>query len=548
LSRPATIARLLVDAADRDAHGLAVRDQGVSITWEQAAQRSGQLAGALVAAGVQPGDRVGVHYRKSVDSFLAMHAVVQSGAIAVPLDPTASGDYLASIVEQTKCSVVMTHRPCVRSAGIISATSTVTTIIGIDPLDSAEPTRFIGPGELAGFDELAPCSVDPDASAYIITTSGSTGRPKGICHTHASAAAHIAFMLDAYDIAQEDRISDIAPNHFDISTMALWVAPSVRSTIVVVPEAYQMLPASLAQLTADEAITIWYSVPYLLTQLHARGSLDSHDLTSLRWVLFGGEMFPPGTLTQMMNRLPKATFSNVFGPAEVNACLVHHLQAPPIDDTPIPVGHPFGDTAIRLVDPEDGSTLKAAPDDGPQVGKVGEVGEIWVRASTMMTGYWERPDLTAASVVDDADGRWYRTGDLGWQQVDGSFVFVGRADHQVKVRGYRIELEAIEAALEDIGGVTNGVAAVHRDEGGADEVVAGVVVTRGYELDSVRILASLSTRLPTYAVPAALYLLDDSVLRQLTGSGKLNRRAIRADVLLMHAHEIVPNPKEPHRG
>jgi amino acid adenylation domain-containing protein len=435
VNRPAVLARLLADAADADADGIAIRDQGVSITWQQADRRAGCLAGALVDAGVQPGDRVGIHYRKSADAFLAMHAVVRIGAIAVPLDPTASGDYLASVITQSGCTTMLTHQACVRSAlGIVSA-DVLTAVIGVDDPepDVVRSVRFIGPGALDALDPRPPLSVESYSPAYIITTSGSTGRPKGICHSHASAAAHITFMLDAYDIGRHDRISDIAPNHFDISTLALWAAPSVGATIVVVPEPYQMLPASLAQLTADEAISIWYSVPYLLTQLHARGNLDEHDLTALRWVLFGGEVFPPGMLAALMSRLDHARFSNVFGPAEVNACLVHHLDAPPRrpesagDDAVIPAGRPFGDTTVRLVNPDDGS--EPAP---------GEIGEMWVRGSTMMTGYWERDDLTAASVVTDADGRWYRTGDLGWQRDDGEFVFVGRLDHQVKVRGYRI--------------------------------------------------------------------------------------------------------------
>lgn len=550
---PTTIARLLVDAADDNADGIALRDQGVSVTWEQAEHRAGRLAGALAAAGVGPGDRVGVHYRKSADAFLAMHAVVRSGAIAVPLDPTAHHDYLATVVSQSGCAVLMTHGACARTARSIAASGAIDTVIGLDVADGADldershpddrnhATRWVGPDAIDSCAGRPPIAVDPEAASYIITTSGSTGRPKGICHTHASAAAHIAFMLDAYDLQRADRISDIAPNHFDISTLALWVAPAVGGTVVVVPEPYQMLPASLAQLVEDEAISIWYSVPYLLTQLNARGDLDAHDLSALRWVLFGGEVFPPRTLAELMTRVPGARFSNVFGPAEVNACLIHHLSDAPVDDAVIPAGRPFGDTTVRLVDLDDTHEFGEAGDQG-NVGTagsepdVGEIGEIWVRSGTMMSGYWERDDLTSAAVVEDRSGRWYRTGDLGWRRGDGEIVFVGRRDHQVKIRGFRVELEAIEAVLEDLDGIRNAVATVHREPDGSDVLIAGVSMTPGAPFDAASLRAALASHLPAPAVPSALYALDESAVRQVTGSGKLDRREIRAAVSLIHQH------------
>ncbi len=525
-----TLGELLPRAAERDGDAPAVRHGGATLTWADAAGQAARLSAALDGAGVRPGDRVGVHTRKSPEAFLAMHAVVQRGAIAVPLDPTAAPAYLTGVAERTGCAVVITHAPCRRSALALATgpDAPVRTLVGLAPGDDTEAVRCVGPDEIAGLDPAAPAGVDPHRPAYIITTSGSTGVPKGITHTHASALAYVDFKRAAYDLRPADRISDIAPNHFDISTLALWVTPAVGAANVVVPEPHQMLPASLSQLAADEGISVWYSVPYLLTQLLDRGQLDERDLSALRWVLFGGEMFPPQVLAALMARWPGARFSNVYGPAEVNACTVHHLDGPPQGEEPIPVGGPVDTTEVRLVDPD-------APD-GPEP-EPGRPGEIWVYARTMMAGYWERPDLDERSIVTDPDGRrWYRTGDLGYRRPGGELVFTGRVDHQVKVRGHRIELEAIEAVLEDAPGVANAVAAVARPGDGADVIVAGLVASAGAPEppDTEALRRHAADRLPAYAVPIAFLPLT---ALPTTGSGKLDRRTIRAELAARYRSE-----------
>ena len=348
-----TLAGLIPTAASRAPASDAILDLTTSMSWADAALETGRLGAALTAAGIGPGDRVGVHYRKSAESFLAMHAVVQRGAIAVPLDPKASGDYLSSVAKQTDCRALLTHQLCAPSAlAVGQSVASVATIIGLDDAEAGPSTAIeatlMADGEVAAMDPIDPVIVNADDPAYIITTSGSTGRPKGICHTHRSAMAYVRFKLAAYDFGAADRISDIAPNHFDISTLALWVTPAIGASNIVVREQYQMLPASLSQLMADTKMTVFYGVPYLLTQLMTRGSLLERDLEQLRWVLFGGEVMSASVLAELMESIPGATFSNVYGPAEVNACAIHHLDKPPGPEEDIPIGGPVSDTEIRL--------------------------------------------------------------------------------------------------------------------------------------------------------------------------------------------------------
>ena len=527
----ASLADLIPIAAERNPDGIAVADRGTTITWSDADARAGRLAAALAESGVTAGDRVGVHHRKCTDGFLAMHAVVRRGGIAVPLDPTASGSYLGSVVERTGCEVLVTHDDCRRTATSLVDSGALRAVIGLDALDAPAGVVALDPTTVDRLDPLGPAGTRPDDPAYLITTSGSTATPKSICHTHASALAYVGFKLAAYDFGPDDRISDLAPNHFDISTQALWVTPAVGATNVVIPDQHQILPASLSQLMADERLTVWYGVPYLLTQLVSRGSLAERDLSHLRWVLFGGEVLAPQVLADLMRQLPGARFSNVYGPAEVNACTVHHLDELPTGEEPVPIGGPVADTAVRVVDPDLGVTPRqgAPAEVGP-----GEQGELWVSAPTMMQGYWNLPELTSRSVVDWDGKRWYQTGDLGYQRADGALVFSGRVDHQVKIRGYRVELESVESILEDLDGVANAVVAVARSTDGGDVLIAGILPEPGSEVDHEALRRWADSRLPAYAVPTRFSPIGSVAV---TGSGKLDRREIRSNLVDAHHGE-----------
>jgi acyl-coenzyme A synthetase/AMP-(fatty) acid ligase len=284
--------------------------------------------------------------------------------------------------------------------------------------------------------------------------------------------------------------------------------------VVVVPDALLRFPASTSELIERERVTVWYSVPYILRQLVERGALDQRDLSSLRWILFGGEVYPPGELAALMAAIPSVRVSNVYGPAEVNQCTYFHLDEPPAADDPVPIGRAWPETELLIV----GEDREPVPDGAP--------GELLVATTTMMAGYWKRPDLTAAS-IDERDGRrWYRTGDLVRRRSDGELEFLGRADNQVKIRGQRVELEAVDAVLLDTPGVREGGVVI--DRSGTDhELVAGVVVEPG--ADATSIARAMSARLPGAAVPTTIVALD-SIPR--SPNGKIDRSALVTELTM----------------
>ena len=162
--------------------------------------------------------------------------------------------------------------------------------------------------------------------AYILYTSGSTGDPKGIMHTHRSALAFARWAADEYGLRPADRLSNHAPLHFDLSTFDLFAGALAGATTVIIPEAVTRFPASVSKLMQDERISVWYSVPFALTQMLLRGNIGARDLTDLRWLLFAGEVFPTKYLRQLMAALPHVRFSNLYGPTETNVCTYYHVE------------------------------------------------------------------------------------------------------------------------------------------------------------------------------------------------------------------------------
>jgi len=512
---PLSLNQLLSNQAMRRSDEPVIVDVARTWSYEDAAHAAGRVGRALVMSGVAAGDRVGVHLNKSADGFIAMHAVVSIGAIAVPLDPSSPATRLSRICQSMEIDVVVSHKPRSKSLAAMHAIRPLRVVIGCDA--PVEALAAIGVDELATLDPLAPANVDEDDASYIITTSGSTGEPKGMVHTHRSALAYANMTVRTYDLTADDRVSDIAPHHFDISTHSLWSVPLAGATNIVVNEAYQRLPASHSQLLQDQAVTYWYSVPFLLHQLVLRGDLENRDLSALRWVHFGGEVISPRVIGEMMKHAPNARFGNIFGPAETNQCSLAIFDTAPDPDAPLSVGFPLDHSDIRVIDPD-------ASDPSPENAMgVGEMGEMWAHTPQLMEGYWNKPEVNAR-VLKELDGkRFYRTGDLISIDENGELSFFGRVDHQVKVRGFRIELEGIELELEQLDGADHVVVGVLRAQSGEDELVAGLLGTSS-DFDEVEFLRSAASVLPAYAVPTRTVQIDAAAF---TGSGKLDRRVLR---------------------
>ncbi len=513
--KPATLAELVLYASSIRPAGDAIVGLEENFTWPEVEERTRKLGQALVGHGVAPGDRVAVIRPKGHESFEAVHAAFRAGAIMVPIDPMAPAAAAKAVAADAGISAVIGHAPTIKRSGIPAldhldikvVLSTGNTGALTDPVPMVD---INSPMELSHDDDLP--HVQPDDPAYLIYTSGSTGVPKGILHTHRSALAYAELAATEHGLTQEDRLAAMTALHFDMSTLELYAVPLAGSAVVQMSEPHLRFPASFTERAATERTTVWYGIPFLLEQILTRGALADRDMSALRSVIYGGEVFPTSALRGLMAALPGVRFENVYGPAEVNACTVHHLPGPPDEGEDVPVGPPCAGVALLIVD------------DDEQPVPHGEMGALWVSAPTRMRQYWNRPDLTEATRRRRPEGPdWYVTGDLATRDEHGVIWFHGRRDHQVKLRGIRVELEGVESALTDHPEVLQAVAGPWGAEPGT--LAATVVLSDGGAVDIRSLQKWSARRLPAVAVPAHLEVLTS--LPQ-TPSGKIDRKSVRA--------------------
>lgn len=496
------------ETASRNPEHPAFRHGGSQVTYAQLAQRSNQLARLLIDRGVRRGDRVGILAGRTLESAIGVYGVMKAGAAFVPLNPTAPPAAVEKVLAQCGIRHLVGHpsmtNPLQRLIASLHPAARPEFVAGAalgDAVSSCDWDTI-----LAGNDTAPGVRLTEQDIAYIISTSGSTGIPKCITHTHHSGLSYAALSRHTYGIEDRDRIGSHSPLHFDMSTLGYLTGPHAGATTVLIPEAHTKMPASLSSHIEQERVSIWYSVPFALVQLLDHGILRERNMTSIRWVLYGGEPFPLKPLRELMNLWPHARFSNVYGPAEVNQCTFHHVPRSDDTRTPIPIGAAWDNTDTLVVDP-DGNPVEA-----------GVIGELLVRSPTMMTGYWGRPDLDNSAfatypIGSGISARFYRTGDLVRETEDGEYLFIGRKDRQVKVRGNRVELGLIEVALcghEDVGQAA--VYLVPQPDGDARLEAALVASDISRNPDSRVTDAELTTflarQLPSYCLPSRIRWVD----------------------------------------
>lgn len=491
-----------------------------SYTYQSLAEQMNQLAHCLIQNGVQRGDRVGVYLNRCLESALAIYGIMQAGAVFVPLDPLAPLERIKYLLEDCEIQwVISQNTQAEKLEQLIGGGVSMAGIIGLQkewsvPTYSWEQIQATLPSTRPQVKILE------DDLAYIMYTSGTTGTPKGIMHSHYSGLSYAKLSAELYELTEADRVGNHAALHFDISTFGYLSAPLVGATTVIVPDAHTKMPASLSSLMEKEKLTFWYSVPLALIQLIQRGVLPERDLSSLRWVLFGGEPFPPKFLRVLMETWPQASFSNVYGPAEVNQCTYYTIPNIPTDDSPLPLGHIWGNTEMLILDPND---TAVAP---------GETGELLIRSATRMKGYWKRPDLTDLGCYIKKGNTgvpkvFYRTGDLVRLDENGLLHFLGRKDRQIKTRGYRVELDEVEAMLITHQAIEEAAVFAYPHPESGLLIGAAVTLTPDQAVQVTELQQYLGQALPWYAVPQKI-TITQALPR--TAAGKINRKVLIAQV------------------
>ncbi len=437
--------------------------------------RAQSVAAGLQALGVQPGQPVAIHLDRGIDAVIAIFGALLSGACYVPLDLKNPAPRLAFIIDDAKVHAVLG--------------------LGIAPAD-------LNPGLWLAIDacsESTPEPVDTSAEslAAILYTSGSTGQPRGVALSHRAIASFALWATDLLALTPTDRIASSAPFFFDLSTFDLYAILGSGGSLHFLPSQLNLAPARLSIWLKEQDISGWYTVPSLLAFLAYKGNLAQTPLPSLRFLIFAGEVFPSPALINLSSSLPRTALYNFFGPTETNVCCYWPVERERLTaEENIPIGLPAADCELHVDS---------------------ESGELWVRGSTLASGYWNQGRLQRFLNEDD----WYATGDRV-SLIDGEYRFQGRLGRMLKCSGYRIEPAEIEASVNFLDGV-RACAVV-----GIDDPVAGQRPALALVLDTritqAEIRKALLRQLPSYMQPSRCIVLED--LPYLP-NGKLDHKQVR---------------------
>jgi amino acid adenylation domain-containing protein len=507
----ATLHGIIEEQVIRTPEAVAVTFEGESLNYGQLNTMANRMAHRLLAIGVGEETLVGVCAERSLELVAGLLGVLKAGAAYVPLDPEYPADRLAFMVADAAAPVVLTQS---HLRDVLPPTDATVLVLDHE-------------NEWAGQPSHNPPPTAADHLAYVIYTSGSTGRPKGVPNTHRGIVNRLDWMQKRYGLTATDTVLQKTPASFDVSVWEFFWPLQTGARLVLAKPGGHKDAGYLRDLLIAEHVTTAHFVPSMLTVF--LGEDDIADATALRRVICSGEELPHAAAVEFTTRFPHCELHNLYGPTEA-AIDVTSWQCTPdalATVTSVPIGAPIANLRGYVLD-ERGNP---AP--------VGVAGELHLGGVGLARGYHNRPALTAERFVPDPfsvepGARLYRTGDLARWRQDGTIDFLGRIDHQVKLRGLRIELGEIESALRDQDGVTEAAVVVREDNPGDKRLVAYVVGT-GTDLK-----AALKETLPEYMVPTAFVELD---ALPLTPNGKLDRKALPAPVVTRDASAELVEPR-----
>ncbi|MCD5970203.1 non-ribosomal peptide synthetase [Pseudomonas quasicaspiana] len=488
--------RLIEAQSERTPDAVALVFGAESLTYRQLNRAANRLARQLIEQGVGPDVLVGVAALRSVEMVVALLGVLKAGGAYVPIDPEYPQERQIYMIEDSGIELLLVQP---EFEGLLP--ESVNTLVLQPPLNSGE----------AGDDCNPQIGLDGEHLGYVIYTSGSTGKPKGAGNRHSALTNRLQWMQQAYGLSARDTVLQKTPFSFDVSVWEFFWPLMTGAQLVVAQPGDHRDPAKLVRLIEEHGVTTLHFVPSML-QVFLQ-SLPHQRCASLRRVICSGEALPVDAQNQVFARLPQAGLYNLYGPTEAAIDVTHWTCRDEGLDS-VPIGEPIANLQTWILDQALQPVLP------------GVAGELYLGGAGLARGYHRRPALTAERFVVSPFGdgeRLYRTGDLARYRADGVIEYLGRLDHQVKIRGQRIELGEIEARLLEQASVRDAAVVVHSNDQG-QQLVAYLVLEAG-ESDIALIKDQLKQALPGYMVPNQFVLLDHM---PLSPNGKLDRKALPA--------------------
>jgi amino acid adenylation domain-containing protein len=485
--------------AEKTPDSVAVEFGNENITYGELRSRSNQLAHYLRSLGVGPDVLVAISVERSIAMVIGMLGILKSGGAYVPLDPSYPRERLDVMLTEMRTPVLLTQQ---RFVDRMSHPKDE-----IFCLDSDWESIADLSGESPAF------KMTSDNLAYIIYTSGSTGRPKGACIPH-RAIMRLVLNTDYITLMPSDRIAQASNSSFDAATFEIWGALLNGACLVELTKDELLSSQKFAAKIRKKNISVLFLTTALFNKLSAE---VPQAFSSLKFLLFGGEAVDPKWVKAVLNHGAPHRLIHVYGPTENTTFSTWY----PVKDvteeaTTIPIGKPISNTQCYILDKH----LQAVPPGIP--------GELYLGGDGLAWGYYKRPEVTSEKFIrnpfrETAGTSLYKTGDLARYLPNGDIEFLGRIDNQVKLRGFRIELDEIEVVLKQHSTVNDSVVIMREDSPGEKRIVAYIVFDHQNRLDIKELRAFIQSKLPEYMVPSAFVVLNTL---PLTPNGKVDRKML----------------------
>jgi amino acid adenylation domain-containing protein len=500
------IQELFEEQASSAPEAVAVAHQGRQLSYGELNARANRLAHHLRKLGVEPDARVALCAERSLDMVVGLLAILKAGGAYAPLDPAYPIERLRHMLEDSAAMAALTHAQVDRE---IRSTLAGTGVPVIDL--EADAGRW--ESESDANPDRASVGLSSEHLAYVIYTSGSTGRPKGAMIPHRGICNRLFWMQERYSLTCSDAVLQKTPFSFDVSVWEFfWPLMSGARLVMAKPGGHQDRDYLIEEIERSQITTVHF-VPSMLQVFLEGEGLDR--LLGLSRVFSSGEALPH-ELEERFFRLLDAELHNLYGPTEASVDVTYWQCERGGEYQVTPIGRPIANTQIHLLDQH----LQPVP--------LGVAGELHIGGAGLGRGYLARPELTAEKFApnpfaEEAGARLYKSGDLARYRADENIEFLGRIDHQVKIRGLRIELGEIEEALVRHRSVREAVVVVREDQPGEKRLVAYLTASSGEAVEAGELRAYLKERLPEYMAPAAFAQLERM---PLTANGKIDRKAL----------------------
>ena len=463
------------------------------LSYSELDQHVDELTQLLCSFELSEGDRVGMYMAKSLASVVSLFAILRSGGAYVPVDAGAPASRNSYIFQDCAVRAMFIETKYAQAF-----------------MDEWEGNEKIAVHSLEIFQhyqldiQLIIFAADVEKAnqnselAYILYTSGSTGKPKGVMHSHSSALGFIDWCVDEFSLSKQDRFSSHAPFHFDLSIFDIFVSIKSGASLVLIGESAGKQPQALSELIADYEISIWYSTPSILRLLVEFGRLEQKEFKSLKLILFAGETYPVKQYLQLKLHWETPVFYNLYGPTETNVCTFYRVppRAEELDYDYFPIGIECSGDKLKILDK---NNCEVQP---------GNPGELVVCGASVMTGYWNLPELNRDAFISINGQMWYRTGDIVKVLADGNINYISRRDRMIKRRGYRVELGEVESVLYRSEKVVEAAAIAVNDVEGNVIIKAFVSTRCTPPLSIIELKVFCSSNMVAYMVPDQFVILD----------------------------------------